>query len=653
MRKNKQTNEVLEEILLEEGIDIDISEGWHKLISSQFGGNPGRGFSELIQNALDSYPNHLPWEEKRGAIETGETSISITDFGEGLDRKRLRLLTTLGGTDKASDPDKIGNFGIGFVSIFNPKLETKTVRVLTCCEEENVELLFTVTDPMKRPDIQSKIHDASFPFSTRIIVEFGNDKAAKQCLDDATKRLKYYPCNITVNDSPFQSIWQQAKENEAIFFAEGSCYGFLDNKNWNTWITIMCKFEYLLRIPLANLLTGGPDTKNDLRDFHRKECPYLPEFSISINCNDLSVTISRDSFRLDHNYDKMIHTLADVLNVELAKKIDAPENRELIIANQYILRNQLAAYLKRVNEGKPADGKNDFLLKKLIESKVYNINGKSTFYSLLDLHSELSDGFPLFFSPDKKNIRWVGGVFKHDFIVLPKKCTINNGAPQFYDDIFTAIFEDVVNLDTIQEDQEKIKNLVERKIVSQESLTPNTRLVGTRQISSVEKEFLNEMNRIIKHPAVALAIKTNIHISYDEVECVYFDSDGKDAYIATGLFGVNGKALDKMVLANLTGKNQQESVEFNRLETLYIGLLRRHQIIDFLINCDDIHKQYYAITYLSHELALCQKHLVPYSDFYHVVKDRLADDVRKAVMSELLMHTQGGVPSTHLGTADS
>ena len=150
MRKKEETNEVLEEILLEEGIDIDINEGWHKLISSQFGGNPGRGFSELIQNALDSYPNHLPWEEKRGAIEMGEASISITDFGEGLDRKRLRLLTTLGGTDKASDPNKIGNFGIGFVSIFNPKLETKNVRVLTCCEEENVELLFTVTDPMKR-----------------------------------------------------------------------------------------------------------------------------------------------------------------------------------------------------------------------------------------------------------------------------------------------------------------------------------------------------------------------------------------------------------------------------------------------------------------------------------------------------------------------
>ncbi len=641
MPEKKALPDVLEQIRLEEGIDIDINEGWHKLISSQFGGNPGRGFSELIQNALDSYPSHLPWDEKRGAIETGENSISITDFGEGLDRKRLKLLTTLGGTDKASDPNKIGKFGIGFVSIFNPKLKTKSVRVLTCCEGENVELSFEVTSPMMHPTIKAIMHEQPFPFSTRIIVLFEDDTAVQQCLNDAKKRLEYYPCNITINGSLFQSIWQRARANEAIFFAEKACYGFLDQKHWHKWITVMCKFEYLLQIPLANLLTGGPDTKNDLRDYYCKEVPYLPQFSIAINCNDLSVTISRDSFRLDYNYDKMLRTLADVLMVELAKEMDETKNKELILANQYVLRNQLANYLQKTKDKTPLDGKHDFVLKKLAEAKVYRMNGKSIYSSLQDINSKITDGLPLFFSPDKKNLRWVGGAFKHDFVILPEKCTINNGAPRFYDDLFTSIFEDVVNLDTIQEDQIKIKNLVDRKIVSQESLTPNTRLIGKRHISGVELDFLTKINRIIKHPDVALAIKTNIHIYYDQAECVYFDSDGKDAYIATGLFAESGEALDQMVLANLRQKNQHpEPSVANKLDTLYIGILRRHQIIDFLINCDDVHKEYYAITYLSHELALCQKHLVPYSDFYHVVKDRLADDVRKAVMSELLMQDE-------------
>lgn len=632
--EHERETAVVEEIRLETGIDIDISEAWNKLRSSQFGGNPGRGFSELIQNALDSYPNHLPWEKKRVDIETGATEITIIDFGEGLDRKRLRLLTTLGGTDKELDPDKIGKFGIGFVAIFNPKLDTKRVQVLTCCEGEYVELLFTVADSAKRPVIEAKVHDSPFHFSTRIIVQFGSDDASEQCLDDAKRRLEYYPCNITIDKNPFSSIWQRARENKAIFFSEGSCYGFLDQNHWNKWITVLCKYEYLLRIPLPNLLTGGPNNQNDLRDYYCKEVPYLPQFSISLNCNDLAVTISRDSFRLDHNYTKMIRVLADVLMLELCKEIDEEINEETILANQYILRNQIAAFLKQPSR---VEGKNDFVLKKLAEAKVYRMNGKNTLYSLRDLFSELTEGLPLYFSPDRKNLRWVGGSFKHDFIVLPTKCSANNGAPQFYDDLFLTVFEDIVNLDTIQENQEKIKDLVNRNIVSKESLTPQTRILGTRSISPVEKDFIERINRIIKHPDVALAIKRNIHISYDHAECVYFDSDGKNAYIATGLFAANGQALNKMVLANMSRKRQdQESAGFKKLDTVYIGVLRRHQIIDFLINCDDDHKEYYAITYLSHELALCQRHLVPYSDFYHVVKDRLAEDVRKAVMSELL-----------------
>ena len=630
----KQKTTVVEEIRLEKGIDVDIGEAWNKLRSSQFGGSPGRGTSELVQNGLDSYANDLPWNEKRVELEAEENQIAITDFGEGLDRKRLRLLTTLGGTDKELDPDKIGKFGIGFVAIFNPKLETQRVKVLTCCEGEFVELEFTVHDPAKRPSLEARVHDSPFPFSTRIIVEFGNDEAAKLCLDDARKRLEYYPCNITIDNKPFSSIWQRARENNAVFFSEGSCHGFLEQNHWNRWITVLCKYEYLLRIPVPHLLTGGPDNHNDLRDYYGKEVPYLPKFSISINCNDLSVTISRDSFRMDHNYTRMIRVLADVLMVELCKEIDVEADEEIILANQYILRNQIALFLKRPSR---AEEKHDFVLKKLAQAKVYRINGRTKLYSLQELCSRLTGGLPLYFSPDRKNMRWVGGRFKHDFIVLPQQCSANNGAPRFYDELFSAVFGDVVNLDTIQEDQEKIKDLVNRKIVSKESLTPNTRILGTRSISAVEKKFLEKINRIIKHPGVAQAIKRNIHISYNRVECVYFDSDGKDAYIATGLLTAEGKALNKMVLANLNRQRQGlESTGFDKLDTLYIGISRRHQIIDFLINCDDDHKEYYTITYLSHELALCQKYLVPYSDFYHVVKERLAEDVRQAVMGELV-----------------
>jgi hypothetical protein len=149
------------------------------------------------------------------------------------------------------------------------------------------------------------------------------------------------------------------------------------------------------------------------------------------------------------------------------------------------------------------------------------------------------------------------------------------------------------------------------------------------------------MNRIITHPAVERAIKRNIHLSFETIECVYFDSDGEEAYIATGLFDADGKALDEMVLYNMKPNDNDDSRGgVQKIDTLYIGILRRHQIIDYLIKSADPHKEYYTLTYLSHELALCQKHLVPYSSFYHVVKDRLAGDMRKAFMDELLVRQE-------------
>ena len=99
---NETASTELETIVLPQGLEIDVSEGWKKLIQRQFGGDAGRGFSELIQNLLDSYPGDVDWTQRRGTIETGRRSIAITDWGEGMDMGRLRLLTTLGGTARTS-----------------------------------------------------------------------------------------------------------------------------------------------------------------------------------------------------------------------------------------------------------------------------------------------------------------------------------------------------------------------------------------------------------------------------------------------------------------------------------------------------------------------------------------------------------------------
>lgn len=74
----------------------------------------------------------------------------------------------------------------------------------------------------------------------------------------------------------------------------------------------------------------------------------------------------------------------------------------------------------------------------------------------------------------------------------------------------------------------------------------------------------------------------------------------------------------------------------NNQAEILIGLNLDHPFIYYLIVSKNTYRSYYALTYLSHELALCQKMLVPYSPFYHLVKEKLAQDMRKVLMNNLL-----------------
>ena len=633
---------VIDTIKLRDGMVIDLDEGWRKLISSQFGGNPGRGFSELIQNMLDSYDASVPWQEREGEITSEATTISITDYGEGMSRARLKLLTTLGGTDKDDDPNKIGKFGIGFVSIFNPRLGTKAVRVRTCCEGHGVELFFKVEDSDKRPAISTKIHDQTFPFSTRIDVMFDNALAVSKCLSEAGRCLHYYPCRVSINGDLFQSVWQEAKKKGAYFFKDGSCDGFL-LKSESFYkpmprITLLCKYEHVMDSRISSLVNGGHDMKYDLRDYEKKKIPYLPDYDILINCNDLFLTISRDGFFMNMFFDEMVEVIRKVLMQKLHEVL-GKENQQIILANQYILKDMIGDYLKKqatFGKGSPELGEESVLIKKLAEAKLYRIKGKRKAYSLKDIHNRLSHDLPMFYSPEKKNTRWLSGNFKHDFIVLPPTCDAAGGSPDFYDALFTKIFKDCVNLDTITQEHLKIKTLVEREIVDKSSLSPKSKFIGQKKLSLKEKEMLDSINEILGNPFVKSVIEKNIQMNISKLRSVFFDVNEKGAYISTGLFTENEKALDSITINNIETVDDQGTPVLEKSGTIYLGIRRKHHFIELMLACNNPYKVYYTLTYLAHELALCQKHLVPYSPFYNLVKEKLAADMRRALIRQLV-----------------
>ena len=637
--KVKSQDKKIMEVIYPNGIEIDLDEAWLKLISCQFAGSAGHGFGELIQNFLDSYPSSTPWDERQGKIKSGKGWLSITDFGEGMDRDRLTLLVTLGGTDKNNNINKIGTFGVGFFSIFNPKLKTRRVQVITRCEDQVVEIIFEVKEPGKRPQISTRILKKKISFSTQVKVEFDDPASVSLCLDHAESCLKYYPCRITINGREYASIWQQAEKEGAGLFKAGHCDGFVEYGRFpRNYVKLLCKYEYLMSLPLNCLITGGQSMTYDLRDYKRKSMPFLEDTSTTINCNNLSVTISRDSFRMDSAYGSMIRTLANVMIKELACELQQNSSPELILPNQYILISKLCDYVINPKNNESIDKKEELAaISRLAQAKIYRINGRREYFSLADLLELKSKDLPIFYSPRQDNLRWLGGNFKHDFIVLPPYCKSGGGAPDFYDVIFKSIFVDVVNLDTIKQQSERLKELVEAGVVEEEALSPEVQFEGERDLAETERKLLEELDIFFANQGIREAITKNLHLPVKHIRTVFFDVKDQKAVIATGLFDDEGKALSDTVHCNLDLENEEgQPLKKKDNQTLMLGLHRNHDLIRSIIANKDPHRLYFSLPILAHELALCQKLLVPYSPCYHLVKEQLARDMRKALMDHLL-----------------
>ena len=637
MATNK--TKIIETITLANGLEIDLDEGYRKLISSQFGGDPGRGFGELIQNFIDSYPSDIPFEERKGEIETGIDWISMTDYGEGLNRDKIKLLLTLGGTDKDKDPSKIGMFGIGFFSIFNPRLGTGFVKVTTNCEGQPVEVLFMVGHPEKRPQIKTKVLSEKIKFSTKIEVKFNRQSSVRKCLEHAQKALLYYPCQVSVNGSIFRSVWVKAKENGDSIQTDGALTGFLEQNSFREDVTMLCKYEYITMSYMYTFSKGGHNILRDLRDYKHKLTPFLPGYSATINNNSLSVTISRDNYYLNYNFDRSVDFLNKILVQKLNEKIPYSLSVDALIANLYIFTAEVKSYL---NDPKKYSKDNIDLkevVKKLAEVKIFKVSDGFVNLSIIDLKERLSEGLPLFFSEEKMNLRWLGGAFKHDFIVLPQVCRAFHRTPGLYEDIFNTIFSDTVNLDTIQNNNRKIVELVERKIVDKSALTPSCSFVGEKKLSKEQMQLLLDINSILESKEVKNVISENIKIPIENIRATFFDVKEEGAYISTGLFTEHGSPLSEDYVSNFESKeNTGESVGDIDKRDVLLGLRLDHPFIQYLVDNGNEHKAYFALTYIAHELALCQKLLVPYSPFYHFVKEKTAAGMRRALINQMLQY---------------
>lgn len=634
--------EIIKEITLPQGMEIDVSEAWRKLISSQFGGSPGRGFGELIQNFLDSYPASTPWRDRKGEIQATNNEIILDDYGEGMNQGRLKLLLTLGGTDKKNDIEKIGTFGVGFFSIFNPRLGTEKVVVTTRCEDHVVKLMFNVHEHGKRPDISAHIVGEPVSFSTRVHVTFSDPSSSKQCLKYARECLQYYPCKMTINGEHFQSVWEIAEQKGFRIFKNGNCDGLIDVKSSGGYAKVLCKYEHIINLSIQQLVVSGRLRKHDLRDYKIKSMPCLEQEKTIINSNTLNVTISRDSFKMDHAYREMVEVLKQEMLEELLGVLkEGDYSPHLILANQYIFSHHLGTIIRSSRKSPvESDNKGEFLTI-LLEAKVYSIKGRLGNFSLLDLYIMLSKGLPLFFSPDKQNLNWLNGAFRHDYIVLPPPMRFfKHGAPNFYGTIFQAVFKDCVNLDTIKDNGEKIRELVQRNIVPEALLEPDLKIAGERELSREEQQLVAELGQLFSLDGVRATICDELHANFDNVHVAFFEFHDQGAVIATGLFDEEGNVLKSGdYLVEKSGFQSEEDDVKNQNQsntTVLLGLNRNSILIKNLLETNNADRSLFMLPVLANELVLSQKWLTPYSESFNQTSDNLAKGMRDALLTSML-----------------
>jgi hypothetical protein len=552
---------------------------------------------------------------------------------------RLKLLVTLGGTDKFNNPDKIGKFGIGFMSMFNRRLGPRRIIVVTRCEGQTVQVIFTVIQPGRRPEISYSILQEQIPYSTMIKAEFGSLLQVNNCLDYARNALTYYPCKMKINGKLFRSYWEDNENHSALAFNENGCRGLIKSAlSWDN-ITVLCKYEKVMKTSFNHFITGGHNAYYNLEDFHTHRTPYIPNIEMILNTDKLSVTISRDSFYLDWAYYEARGVLIRYLKSYLLREINKGVATEIIMANQFIFRSEIESFLSNPSAyfNNPTD--ENRLIEVLATLPVYRINGRPGTFSLKMLKEMKRADLPFYFSAERTNLRWLGGAFKHDYIVTPDPCRINGGASHFFENLFSGVFKDIVNLDTIRGNQKKIMELVERDIITKESLSPITEIIGPRDLNLKEKSLLKEMDILLGDPAIIEVIETNLHMKVSRIESVFFDMEENGCRVSSGLFNEQGNPLNERFISNfLTPAGEKGNMEHNnpRKSKVLLGLHIRHPFIQYLLSVKDPQRNYYALTYLAHELALCQKMLVPYSPFYHLVKQKLAQEMRKALIKNLL-----------------
>ncbi len=600
---------------------VDAVKGYRKLASRMFANDVGRAFEELVSNAVDAYPPDLDREKVRVELAFGEKCASVTDWGEGMSLERVRCLLTLGGTDKGFSGDRIGRFGVGFFSLFDPDLQTAKVRVTTRCEDRQAEITFTVGDPAVPPAIEARALDEPLPYATRIEVTFRSARSPDVCKRWIEGKAGFYPYDITINNRKPLSIWKRGKHTRLFDtgYIKGRIYSAV-----KTEVRILCRYNYL-RTLIPDQIADECESEGGI-DF--LEMPKLPELCVDLNCNHLNVILSRNSFPWDAAACRMAKELSSLLRGCLLRRLSEENPRlqvrhSLVYANQYVFRRRLGRLARDIRGGRYVSDAASVECR-LFEERLFTLEGKRGLFSLMDMCKLKTSGLPLFYCAEMHSVNWLNRRYRHDFVLVLSKYRPQGMPSDYVAKVFQAVFGGFqVDLDLIGRNPEWIRKLVEDGIIKAEDLASDLRLNSRPPSDPEEQRLLEELSAWLRRESVARVLRSNFQFRVQDVDLGLFEAKGRDANVLAAFFDHEDKLLVR------------PPKEIDAEARLKIGLNAGNPLFQSLKWSRESNRAYYMLGLIVHELTMTQR-LVPHSCKFYYVKHNVETELMVALQAELM-----------------
>jgi hypothetical protein len=357
----------------------------------------------------------------------------------------------------------------------------------------------------------------------------------------------------------------------------------------------------------------------------------MPGYGVDINCDDLSLVLSRNSVYANSHFETMVHELSVIFKGKLLEDLGTltPQTAEwerLALTNQYIFRLKIQGLVTQViNKSYEFDGAS--VAHVLFEAKLFAIDGKRGAFSLREIAEMKKPELPLFFCTKLESLSWLGRRYKHDFVLMPPKTTAYDEPANFLYKLLDGCFPCmVVDLDTIQFRSDVLKSLVEQGIIDPSLMVPDIRLQQKIQVDKEEEAFLTEIQGWIRRPELFEALERNLLFPVNRIDVGLFEASGEEENVLAALFDENGKLL------NLA----PEEIEKRRtMERVYIGLNSASPLFGLLKRSKKKNRSYYILGIIAHELVCTQK-IIPHSAKFYYLRNHVERDLVSALKTVLV-----------------